>query len=136
MHHWPTPKYFVSWLTLAPNNKISGGKSLSSKTQPSANRASTILRLAAMAIGRSDHALGAFYRRLGAQIGKAKAITATARMLAILVYLTLRDKLVYSEQSAASYVGSQRKRMLRGLRKRAKSLGFKLVDTSTGLAMG
>ena len=136
MHHWPTPKHFVSWLTLAPNNKISGGKILSSKTQPSANRASTILRLAAMAIGRSDHALGAFCRRLGARIGKAKAITATARKLAILVYLTLRDKLVYSEQSAASYVGSQRKRMLRGLRKRAKSLGCKLVDTSTGLAMG
>ena len=136
MHHWPTPKHFVSWLTLAPNNKISGGKILSSKTPPSANRASTILRLAAMAIGRSDHALGAFYRRLGARIGKAKAITATARKLAILVYLTLRDKLVYSEQSAASYVGSQRKRMLRGLRKRAKLLGFKLVDTSTGLAMG
>lgn len=135
MHRWPTPKHFVSWLTLAANNKISGGKILSSQTPPSANRATTILRLAAMTIGRSDHALGAFYRRLAARIGKAKAITATARKLAILVYLTLRDKLVYSEQSAASYDASQRKRMIRGLRKRAKSLGFQLVDTSTGLLM-
>ena len=30
--------------------------------------------------------LGAFYRRLAARVGKAKAITATARKLAVLVY--------------------------------------------------
>ena len=52
---------------------------------PTPNRAAKSLRLAAMSLGRSDHALGAFYRRLAARAGKAKAITATARKLAILV---------------------------------------------------
>src|SRR5438309_2317241 len=39
MSRWPTEKHFTSWLTLAPRNKISGGRVLSSHTQPSANRA-------------------------------------------------------------------------------------------------
>ncbi|MGQ0774949.1 MAG: IS110 family transposase, partial [Pseudonocardiales bacterium] len=86
MSRWPTEKHFTSWLTLAPRNKISGGRLLSSKTQPSANRAATILRMSAMNLGRTDTALGAFYRRLAYRVGKAKAITATARKLAILVY--------------------------------------------------
>src|SRR5438445_3204524 len=87
MSRWPTEKHFTSWLTLAPRNKISGGRLLSSKTQPSANRAAAILRMAAMNLGRTDTALGAFYRPLAYRVGKAKAITATARKLAILVYL-------------------------------------------------
>src|SRR5271157_3694203 len=79
MARWPSEKHFAAWLTVAPRNQISGGKLLSSRTQPSANRAAKILRMAAMSLGRSDHALGAFYRRMAARVGKAKAITATAR---------------------------------------------------------
>ena len=89
--------------------------------------------MAAMSLGRSDHALAAFYRRMGARVGKAKAITATARKLALLVYRMLRDRIVYRELSAADYDQQQRSRVLRGLRKRAASLGFELVDTRTGL---
>ena len=47
MSRWRTEKHFTAWLTLAPNNKISGGRLLSSKTQPSANRAAAVLRRAA-----------------------------------------------------------------------------------------
>lgn len=135
MHCWPTENHFTSWLTLAPNNKISGGKLLSSRTQPSANRAAKILRIAAMTLHRSDHALGAFYRRLAARTEKSKAITATARKLAILVYRMLKYKMPYHETSAAKYDQRQRTRSLRGLRTRAKSLGFELVDVSTGLVV-
>jgi hypothetical protein len=133
MRRWASEKHFVAWLTVAPRNQISGGKLLSSRTQPSANRAAKIFRMAAMSLGRSDHALGAFYRRLAARIGKAKAITATARKLALLVYRMLRDRITYREMSAADYDQQQRSRILRGLRKRAASLGFELVDTRTGL---
>ncbi len=61
---WPSAKHFTSWLCLAPGNKISGGKVLSSRTRRSSSRAAALLRLAATSIGRSDTALGAFYRRL------------------------------------------------------------------------
>ena len=30
MNKWPTSKHFVSWLNLCPNNKVSGGKVISS----------------------------------------------------------------------------------------------------------
>ena len=41
---WPTAKHFTSWLCLAPGNKISGGKVLSSRTRRSSNRAAALLR--------------------------------------------------------------------------------------------
>ena len=94
---WPTAHHFTAWLTLAPQNRVSGGRRLSSKTQPSANRAAGVLRVAAMNLIRSQTALGAFYRRLAVRIGKPKALTATARKLAILVYRTLTGRLVYRD---------------------------------------
>lgn len=48
---FPTAKHFTSWLRLAPNNKISGGKLLSSKTPKGSNRLKIALRNAANAIG-------------------------------------------------------------------------------------
>ena len=97
MTRWPSDKHFTSWLTLAPKNKISGGRLLSSRTQPSANRAAAILRMTVMSLGRTDTALGAFYRRLAARIGKPQAITAAARKLAILVYRALKGQLIYRD---------------------------------------
>lgn len=128
MTRWPTEKHFTAWLTLAPQNKVSGGRLLSSRTRPSANRAAAVLRLAVSNLGRSQTALGAFYRRLSVRIGKAKAITATARKLAILVYRTLKDGLVYRDPGAAAYDAQHRDRMIRMLRRRAADLGLQLID--------
>jgi hypothetical protein len=132
MTRWPTDKHFTSWLTLAPLNKVSGGRLLSSRTQPSANRAAAIFRLGAMNLGRTQTALGAFYRRVAFRIGKAKAITATARKLAILVYRTLKHRLVYIDPGADAYNAQDRTRLVRRLRHRAEHLGFALVNLSTG----
>jgi transposase len=132
MTRWPTDKHFTSWLTLAPKNKVSGGRLLSSRTQPSASRAAAILRLAAMNLGRTQTALGAFYRRLAYRVGKAKANTATARKLAILVFHTLKGELVYQDPGAAEYDARDRVRVLRRLRQRAEHLGFTLVNLTTG----
>ena len=132
MTRWATDKHFTSWLTLAPKNKISGGRLLSSRTQPSANRAAALLRLVAMNLGRTQTALGAFYRRLAFRVGKAKAIVATARKLAILVYHTLKGDLVYQDPGADAYEARDRVRVLRRLRQRAEHLGLALVDLKTG----
>ena len=132
MSRWPTEYHFASWTTLAPNNKISGGRLLSSRTPPSANRVAAILRRCAMSLGKTSTALGAFYRRLAVRIGKAKAITATARKLALLVYRVLAGKLLYQDSGAAAYHQLNRVRELKSLRKRAKLLGLDLVDHATG----
>jgi hypothetical protein len=122
---WPTAKHFTSWLCLAPGNKISGGKVLSSRTRRSSSRAAALLRLAATTIGRSDTALGAFYRRLSSRAGKAKAVTATARKIAVLFYNTLRHGMAYRDPGADQYEGQYRSRVLANLKRRAKSLGFR-----------
>jgi len=49
----PSTKHFTSWLCLAPGNKISGGKVLSSRTRRSSSRAAALLRLAATTIGEA-----------------------------------------------------------------------------------
>ena len=132
MSRWPSEKHFASWLTLAPNNKVSGGRLLSSRTLPSANRAASILRICAMVAGRTSTALGAYYRRIAYRIGKPKAITATARKLAILVWRVLRGELRYSDPGADAYEAHHRLRTLRNIRNRAQQLGFGLVDLSSG----
>jgi transposase len=130
MKRWPTHKHFVSWLSLSPGSKVSGGKVLSSRTRPSSNRAAALFRMCALSVGRSDTALGAFYRRLGARIGKAKAVTATARKLAILFYNTLRKGLRYEDPGASYYEERYRQRVLQNLKRRARSLGYNLVEAA------
>src|SRR3990172_8116888 len=90
------------------------------------------LRMTAMSLGRTQTALGAFYRRLAARIGKPQAITATARKLAILIYRALKGELVYRDPGADVYDAHQRTRVLRRLRQRAATLGFELVSRETG----
>jgi transposase len=118
---WPSAKHFTSWLCLAPGNKISGGKVLSSRTRRSSSRAAALLRL-----GRSHTALGAFYRRLSSA-GKSKTVTATARKIAaVLFYNTLRHGMSYRDPGADQYEQQYRSRVLANLQRRAKSLGFVL----------
>jgi transposase len=123
---WPSAKHFTSWLCLAPSNKISGGKVLSARTRRSSNRAAALLRLAAVTVGRTETALGAFYRRLAGRVGKAKAVTATARKMAVLFYNTLRHGMDYTDPGASYYEDRYRRRVLTNLQRRAKSLGFVL----------
>jgi len=131
---WPTAKHFTSWLALAPHNKISGGKVLSSKTRRTSNRAASLLRLAAGTVGRTDTALGAFYRRLSARVGKAKAITATARKIAVLFYNMLRHGMSYVDPGATYYEDRYKQRVLNNLQRRAKSLGFVLQPSAPDIA--
>ncbi len=123
---WPTAKHFTSWLCLAPSNKISGGKMLSSRTRRSGSRVAALLRLAAVTVGRTETALGAFYRRLSARIGKAKAVTATARKIAVLFYNALRNGMDYVDPGASYYDARYRERAISNLHRRAKAFGFVL----------
>ncbi len=82
MSRWPTPKHFTSWLTLSPGNKISGGKVLNSRSRRSSNRAAKLFRISAVSVGRTSTALGAFYRRLAARVGKGKVWPVTETKVA------------------------------------------------------
>jgi transposase len=103
MSPWPTEKHFVSWLSLCPNNKISGGRVLKNRTRKTVSRARTILCLCAQSLLRSQSALGAFCRRLCFRIGKPKGIIATAHKLALLVYRMLKGGLDYTDIGQEQY---------------------------------
>ncbi len=131
LSRWPTAKHFTSWLTLSPGNKISGGKVLSSHSRKTNNRVTAHLRLAATTVGRTNTALGAFYRRLAARIGKAKAVTATARKIAVLFYNAMRYGTVYADPGASYYDEQYRKRVIKGLHRRAAEFGFTLQEAGS-----
>jgi transposase len=128
---WPTAKHFTSWLTLAPGCKISGGKVLSAHTRKSSNRVSAHLRLAAVTVGRTNSALGAFYRRLAARVGKSKAVTATARKIAVLFYNAMRFGMSYQDPGADHYERRYRERVVKQLHRRAAEFGFTLQEAAT-----
>ena len=127
MTRWQSAKHFASWLGLSPNNRITGGKVMSSKTKPSANRAAAALRLAAHGLHRSDSALGAFLRRKKAQLGAPKAITATAHKLARIICSMLRHGQTYADAGAEYCETQYRQRALRSAKRRAAQLGYQLV---------
>ena len=123
---WRTAKHFTSWLTLAPGCKISGGKVLSAHTRKTSSRITVLLRLAAVTVGRSNTALGAFYRRLAGRIGNAKAVTATARKIAVLFYNAMRYGMDYRDPGADRYEQQYRERVIKQLHRRAAQFGYVL----------
>ena len=134
---WPSAKHFTSWLCLSLGSKVSGGKVLSARTRRTKNRARALLRLAAVNVGKTDSALGAFYRRLAARAGKAKAVTATERKLAVLFYNTLRHGMDYSDPGASYYETRYRERVLRRLERRAKQFSCTLEPApAAGVSYG
>ena len=131
MSKWPSAGHFASWLGLSPDNRVTGGRILSSRTKRNANRAAAALRLAAGALHHSDSALGAFYRRKRAQLGSPKAITAAAHKLARIIYSMLRHGQYYVDQGAEYYEKQYRQRAFRAAQRRAAQLGYDLIPASS-----
>lgn len=127
MSRWPSVKHFTSWLGLCPGNKCSGGKRLSGRTKPCANRAAAALRMAASALHRSPTALGAYLRRMKARLGAPKAITATAHKLARLLYYALKQGWDYVDPGQNWYERQYQDRILKSLNRKASALGYQLV---------
>lgn len=97
INKFPTSKHFVSWLRLAPNNKVSGGKIISSRTPKGKNQLSIALRQAANTIGNSkNHPLKSYFSRIAFKKGRGAAITAVARKLAVIIYNMIVKKQPYN----------------------------------------
>jgi transposase len=127
MSRWKSAKHFASWLGLCPGTKVSGGKVLSAKSKPVANRAAATLRMAAFTLFRSKSALGAYLRRQRSRLGAPKAITATAHKLARLVYTMLKHGNAYVDAGQEYYEERYRTRVVQNLKRKAQELGFSLV---------
>ena len=90
---WENELHFTSWLNLCPNNKISGGKTISSKLmRKKPGIASQAFRQAANSVQKSNHWLGDYFRRKKAKGGNKYAVVATANKIATIYYKMIRYK--------------------------------------------
>ena len=108
---FPTAKHFASWLRLAPNNKISGGKILSSKVPKGSNRLKIALRNAANAIGnlKDSTPLRDFFQRINFRKGRVSAISATARKLAVIIWNMVVKNTPYINPEGYLFLDQKRK---------------------------
>lgn len=123
-------KHFASWLRLAPNNKISGGKVLSSKIPKGSNRLKIALRNAANAIGnlKDSTPLSDFFKRINFRKGRVSAISATARKLAVIIWNMVVKGVPY--HNPEEYLFRDQKKKLGLLRKIQKQITkFELEST-------
>lgn len=132
MSRFATEKHYSSWLGLCPNHQITGGKVRRRCTRRVRNRAAQALRVAAQSLHRSKTALGAYFRRMRSRLGPAKAITATAHKLAILIYRMLKYGMNYVDVGQEAYEQQYRERTLQMLKRRVKQMGYALVDLHSG----
>lgn len=114
-----TSKQFASWLRLAPNNKISGGKILSNRIPKGSNRLKIALRQAANAIGNlKDTHLSDFFKRVAYRKGRQSAVSATARKLAVIIWTMITKKVSYSPPTQYLFLDQKRKlRMVNRIKK-------------------
>lgn len=128
-----TAKHFTSWLRLAPNNKISGGRVLSSKTPKGSNRLKIALRNSANAIGNlKDTHLSDFFKRLAYRKGRIVAVSATARKLAIIIWNMVVNKMPYKPPTEYLFLDEKRKL---GIAKRIRKqiAKFELSNSDLGI---
>ena len=106
-----TAKHFTSWLRLAPNNKVSGGKVLSSKVPRGSSRLKIALRNAANSIGnlKDSTPLRDFFHRINFRKGRVSAISATARKLAVIIWNMVVKGVAYENPAGYLYLDQKRR---------------------------
>ena len=104
-------KQFCSWLRLAPNNKVSGGKVLSSKVPKGSNRLKIALRNAANAIGnlKDSTPLRDFFQRINFRKGRVSAVSATVRKLAVIIWNMVVKGVQYINPEGYLFLDQKRK---------------------------
>jgi len=117
MSRFKNEKHFTSWLGLAPNTKISGGKIISSRVPKKKHYAGQALRMAAMSLRSNKGPLGDYYRRIRTMAGAPKAIVALARKLAVIYYQMMTSKESYNPQALIEYQEKYRLQKIRNLEK-------------------
>lgn len=127
-----TSKEFCSWLRVASNNKISGGKLLSNRIPKGSNRLKIALRRAANAIGNlKDTHLSDFFQRIAYRKGREAAVSATARKLATIIWTMITKKVQYNPPR--EYLFLDQKRKLKAMQRIKKNIAkFDLKPEDVG----
>jgi transposase len=125
-----TPKHFACWCNLCPNNKISGGKILSSKIPKRKNPVGLILRQAANSLKASKTPLGFYFRRIQAKNGYLSAIVATANKLAKLIFVLVKNKSEFDDSFSRVTEEEILKKKLLAAQKNLARIQKQLLETA------
>jgi len=129
IYKFGSAKRFVNWLRLAPNNKISGGKVLSSRTPKGKHPLGIMLRNAANSVGlRKSGTLKSFFNRIAYKKGRAAAITATARKLAVIIWNMVVKKQAFAPLDETTYTQKIRIATIAGIKKKMRKLNLSPSD--------
>jgi transposase len=126
MTPWENEDHLVSWLKLAPNRLITGGKVIKQPRSKTKNRVAEALRMAASTLIRSDSYLGARFRYLRGRLGPGKAVKAMAAHLARLIYRMLTRGQAWVDRGAQEHQRRRDEREKLALQRKAAALGFRL----------
>jgi transposase len=121
---------FASWLGLCPEQQISGGRVLYTKSRRVRNRVALALRMGANSLHHANNYLGEFFRRIVRRLGKPQAITATAHKLARIVFHLLNTREPYNESVFQRCDQEALQRAELRLRRYAAQLGFQVVPAT------
>ena len=129
-------KYAVS-----PDNRISGGKILSSRVRKGSNRVASALRHAAESIGKhvccarvlrnegkckqKDAPLFPFFQRIMCRKGRCAAIIATARKLAVIIWTMLTKKVQFIPYDTTEIENQIREKQVKKINKLLKVFDVK-----------
>lgn len=132
LHRFRSGGAFASWLGLTPNNRITGGKVLSSKTRKVQNRLARALRMAAESLCRDQSYLGQFYRRMKSTLkgGAPEANTAAAHKLARIIYTLITRRQEYDEGQFAVLEKRNAEKQRQRIIKQARKFGLVLVPAA------
>ena len=120
---WENEKHFTSWLNLCPNNKITGGKIVSSKLmKKKPNLASQAFRNAANSVQRSNHWIGDYFRRMKSKGGNKYAIVATANKIATIYYKIVQNKEAFKPVDLKQYQDRYKKAKIAYLERKLEQL--------------
>jgi transposase len=132
IHKFGTAKSFASWLRLAPNNKISGGKIISSRSPSGKNHIAIALRQAANSIGnQKDHPLTPFFKRIAFKKGRISAVTATAHKLAVIIWNMIVKKQSFRVESIVKNIEAHKQTILKNIENVFQPWFFVLFSSST-----
>ncbi len=130
---FPTQKRFVSWLNLSPNNKITGGKVISSKVKKKKNKAGQSFRMAANALQASHCPIGDYFRKVKSREGHGRAIIATANKLAGLFYKLVTEQKEFNYDEYLKSRSNTLIKQLTRLNKRGIEIQNQILKTTGNL---
>ena len=129
IYKFPTKKNFTSWLRLAPNNKKTGDKVISSRTPKGKSIMANAFRIAANTIAqRKEGVLKKIFSRIAYKKGRSAAITAVARRLAEIFWIMIVRKEEYQPKNEQLYEAQMKKSVIKNIQHKMRRMGLTAED--------